>query len=398
MLKMRTMIIILSALLILAFVGCSLKDSNGTSSLESNSAPSTEQTQSESNPSNEIQSPSNNELGIDLFVVPDMTDEQQAYCTDYVNKLLYSGLLIVNWSVDDYSSLVGEQIGRLGNYMMYAFEDIKGQDGMQKLFDEYKGIFPAGVIEDILLIRFPFTAEQLHEILSDIYHAETNTYHYEGGRGGGPIGAAVVGVDDSGEFVRLNYEIYSGYSGLDIESETFAYKLPGVLTLKQNVFGGYTFWSVEVGEQIEAPIVAPNRNFANQLRHTYSIELVNLLNEWLSKHRNGTFEEIPNHHPIYPSDFPSANQLPIINDVGDVTIAWRETAHDADDANIEYPGDIWIIVPIGQSHVYVLTPALFGMRGDDPNYDENKFTLGFGSSGFVNMTVDEFISQGELIF
>lgn len=260
----KILALVLALLLAVSFASCGNRSNNtsggntSTTPPQSSSAPPAELRQSESNPSNEVQTPSNNELGIELFIVPDMTSEQQSYYTDYVGKLVYSGMLIIDWSADDYSSLVEEQAGLgygIGYVLLFAFQDIIGQDAMQKLFDEYNGIFPAGVIEDILLIRFPFTAEQLHEILSNHYDAETETYHYESGRGGGPIEAAVVDAAIDGDFIRLYYELFNGYSGLDIEPNTYLYKTPGILTLKQNMFGGYTFWSVEVGEQIEAPTI-----------------------------------------------------------------------------------------------------------------------------------------------
>ena len=263
MLKNRIRIIVLSALIIISLVGCALRDNNSTTTSESNVAPPVEQPQSEPNSTSEAQTPWDSEYGIEFFFVPDMTEEQDLYYTDYVGKLLYSGLLNTNWSVDDYSSLVEEIDGLgygIGYVLLFAYEDIIGPDAMQKLFNEYNGVFPAGVIEDVLLIRFPFTAEQLHEILSNHYDVETDTYRYESVRGGEPIEAAVTDVNEFSEngqlFIRLSYEIYTGYSGLDYELNTYNYKTPGVLTLKQNVFGGYTFWSVEAGEQIEAPTVS----------------------------------------------------------------------------------------------------------------------------------------------
>lgn len=246
-------IIFLFLLLTFITVGCAAGEKN----FESDTTPSVDQLPSEPNSASETQTPWDNEYGINFFLVPEMTAEQQSYFTDYVEKLLYSGLLIVDWSMDDYSSIMGEQIDRLENYMIFAFEDIIGTDEMQKLFNEYNGIFPAPVIEDVLLERFPFTAGQLREILSHIYDAQTNTYHYEGGRGGGPIEAAVTYIDrfseNGQEFLRLTYELYTGYSGLDYTPSSYNYKRPGVLTLIQNSGNDYKYWSVEVGEETTAP-------------------------------------------------------------------------------------------------------------------------------------------------
>lgn len=127
--------------------------------------------------------------------------------------------------------------------------------------------------------------------------------------------------------------------------------------------------------------------FGNELRHAYKDELVSVLNIWLDAHKNGTFEAIQNHHPAYPSDFPSTDQLPVIDSIEDVIVAWRESV--IVDANTEENGVVYVIVPIDESHVYVLEPALFS----DP--DDN-ITLGFGSSSFISISADVFISQSEM--
>lgn len=201
------------------------------------------------------QTPENNKYGVKFFIAPTMTDEQQAFYTDYVGKLAYSVLLLIDWSGDEFASISYEPSGAFtGSYLILAFEDIVGYDEMKKLFERYNGKFPAEVVEEVLLKYFPFTVEQLHEILAYHYKADTNTYYYEGGRGGGPAETAVVSVSHEADgSVRLGYEFYNGYSGLDYTPDSYQYKTPGVVTLKPNAGGGYKIWSVEVGEQIEAP-------------------------------------------------------------------------------------------------------------------------------------------------
>ena len=194
------------------------------------------------------------ELQYDFFTVPEMSAVQQEYYDGYLRQLIYSSLLMRDWSDQDYSALAVDHAGSsFANYLILAFEDIVGSDEMQKLFTEYNGDFPASVIEDVLLPRFPFTTSQLHEILAYHYRADTNTYYYEGGRGGGPIEAAITGVRTQGEFVYLDYEVFNGYSGLDEIPATYLYKTPGVLTLRRNADGSYRYYAVDVGEQEEAP-------------------------------------------------------------------------------------------------------------------------------------------------
>ena len=127
--------------------------------------------------------------------------------------------------------------------------------------------------------------------------------------------------------------------------------------------------------------------FASDLRHTYNEDLANVLNQWLDAHRNETFEEIINHHPIYPSDFPPASQLPVIDNTEDFIIAWRETV--IIDANTEMEGVVYIIVPIDRSHIYVLQPALFSDVDDS-------ISIGFAYSGFHAMGVMEFMADARV--
>lgn len=121
--------------------------------------------------------------------------------------------------------------------------------------------------------------------------------------------------------------------------------------------------------------------FANELRYTRHDELVSVLNEWLNQHKNGTFTEIQNHHPSYPVDFPSADHLPVVDSVEDIVIAWRDA--EKLDENTETEGVVYIIVPIDDSHIYILEPVLFAD-------EEDKTTIGFGSSSFSEMSIEDF--------
>jgi len=129
--------------------------------------------------------------------------------------------------------------------------------------------------------------------------------------------------------------------------------------------------------------------FGHDLLHLYSDELVHILNQWLDAHRNGIFKEIPNHHPVYPSDFPPVSLLPIIDSIEDVVVAWRESV--MLDAYTELGGGVYVVVPIGQSHIYVLEPAMF-------SDEEDNISIGFGYSGFQAVSMEEFIVQSEIDF
>jgi hypothetical protein len=138
---------------------------------------------------------------------------------------------------------------------MGALEDIMvADDAMRKIWQgRDDGNIPASMIEEVLLRYFPFTVEQLREILYAIYDADNNTYTYYGGRGGGPIVGVVTNVESQGEFVKLTYDLYFG--DVDLSSGVF-YDGPiysGILTLKKTD-DGFMYWSVEVTDD-----VTPNR-------------------------------------------------------------------------------------------------------------------------------------------
>ena len=95
---------------------------------------------------------------------------------------------------------------------------------------------------------------------------------------------------------------------------------------------------------------------------------------------------MPNHHPTYPSEFPPANNLPEIESINDVLIAWRETVQL--DVNTEEAGGIFIVVPIDEKHIYILEPAKF-------SDEEDNIFIGFGYSGFADMSMDDFIAHSK---
>lgn len=189
-----------------------------------------------------------------FFTVPAMTEKQQACYDVYIEPIFYSGLLMRNWSPGEAGELMDDPSGASnGNCMMLAFEDIKGEE-MQALWKSYEGRFPAEMVEEVLLARFSFPAEQLREILSYHYRPDEGVYYYEGGRGGGPIEGAVTGFHAEGDLLILNYVSCSGFSGLDEEPMSYFYQMSGRLTLKKGADGGFRYWSVEVGEEREAPV------------------------------------------------------------------------------------------------------------------------------------------------
>ena len=100
-----------------------------------------------------------------------------------------------------------------------------------------------------------------------------------------------------------------------------------------------------------------------------------LLNQRLLSFREGTFEEMPNHHAPWPEDFPSPQSLDYPLTREDYVVWMR--AYEPIDESSWYDGELSIWVRLDdQSHYMVLEPAWFGSS------DSEETTLGFSDSGF----------------
>lgn len=228
-----------------------------------NKAPVQETEQNSSvSPNEETQSPASEQgtteeliakaMDENAFDVPAMNEEQQKFYDLYVEQLLHSSMLLNSWSVTETSALSADPSGaKNGSLLMLAFEDIVGGDEMQKLWKQYDGKFPEETVEDVLSI-FPYSTEQLHDILANHYDAAEKVYNYEGGRGGGPIECAVTGVktlDD--QSVKVTYAVFTGYDDEATiaggnKEEMYTSRSDGTLTLKPEADGGYSYLSVLV--------------------------------------------------------------------------------------------------------------------------------------------------------
>ena len=172
------------------------------------------------------------------FQLPAMTAEQQHYFDEYVSRLLWNGMLALDWSGEDFRHISTAPYG-LGDSLnlMMAFEDIVGIERMGEIWQEHDIRIPADIVEETLLRFFPFTVEQIREILYAIYDDVDNTYTYAGGRGGGYIFGVVTNVERWDGYVVLSYSLYVG--------ESKSLQNSGALTLKQTD-DGFVFWSAEV--------------------------------------------------------------------------------------------------------------------------------------------------------
>ena len=129
--------------------------------------------------------------------------------------------------------------------------------------------------------------------------------------------------------------------------------------------------------------------FARMLLDDRSGELKNSLDEWLTSHRDGTFSGEPSRHAPYPEDFPPAENLPTVEEAGEIAVAWREA--EKLDERSESPGTVCVILPADESHICILEPALL--------YDsDGEASLAISGSGFACMGAAEYVRENKLDF
>lgn len=118
--------------------------------------------------------------------------------------------------------------------------------------------------------------------------------------------------------------------------------------------------------------------FARELWQDRREELLALIGQRMESYRDGSFEEMPNHHPPYPDKFPDPALLPVSYAIGDIFIGWR-AAQKTQDPNVLLEGAVAVIVPLDDTRALVLEPARF-------HTEDDRVILGFGSSGYVDVT------------
>ena len=96
------------------------------------------------------------------------------------------------------------------------------------------------------------------------------------------------------------------------------------------------------------------------------------INERIISYRDGTFEPMENHHPAYPTDFPSLANVGYVPEEA-VALAWRNTV---ESGRTIHDGALDYIVVIDKTHAVILEPAEF--RGDWG------ISYGFANTGYLN--------------
>lgn len=190
----------------------------------------------------------------DLFSMPIMNEQQRLYCKQYLSPVLASGILMKSWNAQEYQAIEKPPSTISPSYLMLAFEDLSGRAKMAELRAQYGSDFPAHEVETVLCAYFPFSVKQLQTLMKKEYNPNTNSYHYEGGRRSNPMNCAITNIQESDSQILITYSVYSGYSGMNMQQETYFYKVSGVLTLKKDK-DTPRYWSVQILGEEESPLL-----------------------------------------------------------------------------------------------------------------------------------------------
>lgn len=131
----------------------------------------------------------------------------------------------------------------------------------------------------------------------------------------------------------------------------------------------------KVLEEAENPEENTQWDLAFEIRYSEKHdEYMSKIQQRLDSYKDGTFEEMPNHHSAYPEDFPSTkNFLPA--DESNTVLAYRNEKRI--DANSWYDGYVDYVYFVDDYHAIILEPAEIW-------YSDGTVSFGFANTGYVN--------------
>lgn len=109
---------------------------------------------------------------------------------------------------------------------------------------------------------------------------------------------------------------------------------------------------------------------------------ISRINQRIESYKNGTFEEMPNHHPAYPEDFPSASNLPEATEEN-VLLGWKNTEQLSE--NSWYDGYVKYVYIIDENHAIILEPAVLII--------DEEAILALVNTGYLNENVESWAKE-----
>ena len=137
-------------------------------------------------------------------------------------------------------------------------------------------------------------------------------------------------------------------------------------------------------EDGEEPVVLSYEAMAKEIYESNEhSEYISLINELIEQYKDGTFVEVPNHHPPYPDDFPDAKSLPEATEKN-VILCWRNEKQISENSIEE--GLIEYVYIIDENHAIALEPIKFAMS-------DGTTKLGFANTLYLESDINSYVSE-----
>ena len=137
-------------------------------------------------------------------------------------------------------------------------------------------------------------------------------------------------------------------------------------------------------EDGEEPVVLSYEAMAKEIYESNEhSEYISLINESIEQYKDGTFVEVPNHHPPYPDDFPDAKSLPEATEKN-VILCWRNEKQISENSIEE--GLIEYVYIIDENHAIALEPIKFAMS-------DGTTKLGFANTLYLECDINSYVSE-----
>lgn len=137
-------------------------------------------------------------------------------------------------------------------------------------------------------------------------------------------------------------------------------------------------------EDGEEPVVLSYEAMAKEIYESNEhSEYISLINELIKQYKDGTFVEVPNHHPPYPDDFPDAKSLPEATEKN-VILCWRNEKQISENSIEE--GLIEYVYIIDENHAIALEPIKFAMS-------DGTTKLGFANTLYLECDINSYVSE-----
>lgn len=144
--------------------------------------------------------------------LPVMNAHNRELYERYLKPIAVTGILYRNFSPEDISALLED-----GSSGLLALVAVLESEKMRE--NTQNENVSAAFVDEVLTQYFPLRAVTIRDICADIYDANSDTYYYPGGLGGGPFIPIVTGITTNWRLTTLYYTAYVG----DPAADTFQY-------------------------------------------------------------------------------------------------------------------------------------------------------------------------------